>query len=685
MRPLKTIYILLLLCLFPLIGMAQESQKPAIRMRAEVQTNRILLRWIPTDAESWELLNRYGVRLERLTVARSGKVLDNPETKVLAEVMKPEETDELKQLVAANPMGGVIAQAIFGEDFEVGIGDHPLSKAISLDEMRQQRYLFSLYAADLCFPVAKEVGWGWIDNDIKENERYLYRVTSLVPKKKREISQGAVFAIANEKINLVRPIGLTAQFSESGALLTWDYNTLSYLYSAYVIERSLDGKNFEQVSDLPVTRMADTDKNPHAPITYLDSIPLGKTIYYRVAGVTPFGSKGVYSDVVSGTAYPALKAPPLITSYTFDQNGGADIAWNFDDEEQALISGFNVFSSRNDRTYGILAANVSSQARHFHIDRIGRDIYYKVEAQARQGASTQSPPILLQPIDSVPPAIPQGLKAQIDSLGRVHLSWDENQDADLYGYRLYRGQTKGEELIPITDVAIRNTYFTDSVNINNLNNKVYYALTSLDERYNQSAPSEVIEVTKPLTIPPSAPLITKGLAEDGKNIIEWVVGENQSIIGFIVSRTDAGGKSEQKVLRIEDPAAYRYEDTDIESGRSYTYQIMAYTGNQLRSLLSNPIKIKSFISKAEEGGMKFDLEALPEGIAVRWNIPDENLISVTLYKSDSMSTKFLYREGLPSSGELVDKEVSPEGENEYTLIVKLKGRKPSQLIKKIRL
>ena len=56
--------------------------------------------------------------------------------------------------------GAVIAQAIFGEDFEISLGESPLSKAIALDEARQQRYLFSLYAADLCFSVAKEVWLG---------------------------------------------------------------------------------------------------------------------------------------------------------------------------------------------------------------------------------------------------------------------------------------------------------------------------------------------------------------------------------------------------------------------------------------------------------------------------------------------------------------------------------------------
>lgn len=682
---IKIISLIAFLFIFPLMCMAQLDKTPAIRMRSEVQSDCILLRWIATDAESWEQLNKYGVRLERLTVARSGAVLENPEIKVLAECLKPEETDTLKNLVTEYPMGAVIAQAIFGENFEVSISDNSISKAISLDEMRHQRYLFSIYAADLCFPVAKEVGWGWIDKDIKKEERYLYRATSLVPKEKRNIEQGAVFVIADETVKLVSPIGLSAQFSETGALLSWDYNTLSYLYSYYFIERSEDGKTFKQISDLPVTRISDTDKNPYAPITYLDSIPLGKKMYYRVYGVTPFGSKGAYSNIVSGIAYPTLKAVPIITGSKFDKLGGADISWQFDNTQQDLISGFNILHSKDDKIYSALADNIGANERNYHIEKIGKNIYYKVEAKSKYGTSTQSPPVLIQPIDSVAPAIPKGLKANIDSLGAVHLSWDANQDADIYGYRLYRGQTKGEELIPITDIAIRETFYTDSVDINNLNDKVYYALTSLDERYNQSEQCKFIEVSKPNTITPTSPVITKGLAEASKNIIEWVSGGEVYLAGFIIVRKDIYDKNLQIVKHINNPKQTRYEDNDIEPGKSYQYQVLAYSINQLRSPISSPIKIKSLKENQEDLPVNFDLEVLPDGIAIKWNVSHKDIISITLYKLDDKYTNVLYRENLPISGEFVDYDIWQGRKNEYNLIIKAKGFKPISIKKSIKI
>ncbi|WP_212115453.1 fibronectin type III domain-containing protein [Bacteroides pyogenes] len=685
MRHIKVISLLIFCCTYSIMGYAQQKLTSEIRGRAEIQSNRILLRWIPTDAESWALLNEYGVRLERLTVSRSGTVLNKPEVRILANILKPMETEKLKELAGKYPMGAVIAQAIFGEDFEISLGESPLSKAIALDEARQQRYLFSLYAADLCFPVAKEVGWGWEDTDIRDNERYLYRITPLVPKKKRSITQGAIFAVPSDTTKLVSPMGLSVQCSEAGAQLTWDYNTLSYLYSAYFVERSEDGIHFKQISELPVTRMADTDKNPYAPITYLDSIPLGKTIYYRVVGVTPFGSRGNYSSVVSGIACPGLKAAPMITISQFDSLGGADITWEFDDKSEDLISCFNILHSTDEKHYDILASGISSQSRKYHIEKINKHIYYKVEAKAKQGAYTQSLPVLIQPIDSVPPAIPKGLKAHIDSLGTVHLSWDANHDADIYGYRLYRGQTKGEELIPITDVAIRETYYTDSVNLHNLNDKVYYALTSLDERYNQSGPCQTIEVSKPQTIPPTAPVITKGIAETGRNIIEWVSGGETQLAGYIIARTDVDDKTKQRAQRIDNPKTTAYEDNDVESGKTYQYQVMAYSASQQCSSLSSPVKVKSLKGENGNEAVKFDLEILPEGIVIKWNIPYKDILSVTLYKVDETNTKFLYREGLPSTGTLTDEDIFQNRENEYILIVKSKGRKTSNITKKIRL
>ena len=684
MSAYRYVLLLFVFCFSAFFGWGQLSVQSRIYVRTEVHSDKVLLRWIAGDAKSWQLLNKYGFKLERLTVARSGVVLEKPEVLLLAEKLKPAESDKLKELVREYPMGAVVAQAVFGDNFEVSLGNSPISKAIALDEERQQRYLFALYAADLCFPVAKEVGWGFEDCSIKEGERYLYRVSSLVPKKELTIVEGARFVVVGDTIRLPQPLELSAQFSPAGAYLSWDYNRLASLYSSYWIERSEDGKNFSRISDLPITRMSDTEKNPHAPITYLDSIAYRKTYYYRVAGVTPFGSQGAYSTVVSGMAYPPLTAVPEIEDYRFDTQGGANLSWNFKQEEEDLIEGFRILRSKDDKTY-LPLDSVFPKERTYHIRTLARYPYYKVEAKAKQGVSTTSFPTLIQAIDSIPPAVPTGLRAEVDSLGAVHLSWQAGKDEDLYGYRLYRGETKGEELIPITKDAILSTNYIDSVRLDNLNAKVYYALTALDERYNQSELSETIVVRKPACIPPAMPLIVETKASEEGNVIRWEASEDSFLAGFVLTRTVQDSTQQKRSWQIEDTKQRSYVDKEIEAGKTYTYQLTAYTDNKLYSPISPEVKVVSKSTEAKTADVNFTTEVLTEGIALKWRISKQVFISATLYKVDESGKLGLYRENLPQAGEVIDKEVRQGNKNAYMLVVYLKGSRPISIRKEVQL
>ena len=679
-------YVLLLFvfCFSAFFGWGKQSVQSRIYVRTEVHSDKVLLRWIAGDAKSWQLLNKYGFKLERLTVARSGVLLDKPEVLLLAGELKPAASDKLKACVREYPMGAVVAQAVFGDSFEVSLGDSPISKAIALDEERQQRYLFALYAADLCFPVAKEVGWGFEDGSIKDGERYLYRVTSLVPKKELTIAEGASFVVVGDTIRLPQPLELSAQFSPAGAYLSWDYNRLATLYSSYWIERSEDGKTFSRISDLPITRMSDTEKKTHAPITYLDSIAYRKTYYYRVAGVTPFGSQGTYSAVVSGMAYPPLTAIPQIEDSRFDTQGGANLSWNFKQEEEDLIEGFRILQSKDDKTY-LLLDSVSPKERIYHIRTLAHYPYYKVEAKAKQGVSTTSFPTLIQAIDSIPPAVPTGLRAEVDSLGAVHLSWQAGKDEDLYGYRLYRGETKGEELIPITKDAILSTNYIDSVRLDNLNAKVYYALTALDERYNQSELSETIVVRKPACIPPAMPLIVETKASEEGNVIRWEASEDSFLAGFVLTRTVQDSTQQKRSWQIKDAKQRSYVDKEIEAGKTYTYQLTAYTDNQLYSPISPEVKVVSKSTEAKTADVNFTTEVLTEGIALKWRISKQVFSSATLYKVDESGKLGLYRENLPQAGELMDEDVRQGNKNAYMLIVYLKGSRPISIRKEVQL
>jgi fibronectin type 3 domain-containing protein len=63
------------------------------------------------------------------------------------------------------------------------------------------------------------------------------------------------------------------------------------------------------------------------------------------------------------------------------------------------------------------------------------------------------------PIDVFPPAAPRGLTA-IAGEG-ITLDWDPNEDFDLGGYLILRGEAGGATLLQLFDTAISETRYTD--------------------------------------------------------------------------------------------------------------------------------------------------------------------------------------------------------------------------------
>ena len=79
MSAYRYVLLLFVFCFSSFFGWGQLSVQSRIYVRTEVHSDKVLLRWIAGDARSWQLLNKYGVKLERLTVARSGVLLEKPE------------------------------------------------------------------------------------------------------------------------------------------------------------------------------------------------------------------------------------------------------------------------------------------------------------------------------------------------------------------------------------------------------------------------------------------------------------------------------------------------------------------------------------------------------------------------------------------------------------------------------
>ena len=117
---------------------------------------------------------------------------------------------------------------------------------------------------------------------------------------------------------------------------------------------------------------------------------------------------------------------------------------------------------------------------------------YSVQALLNGAESHIAGPIAITPEDTFPPAPPAGLQI-IAGPGAIELAWDRNIEPDLKGYRVYRAIGTGA-FAPIADL-IETPSFSDRNPQPGARHS--YAITSIDQKGNESAKSEIVEIAAP--------------------------------------------------------------------------------------------------------------------------------------------------------------------------------------------
>lgn len=652
--------------LFALNAHASNGDTIKVALQTHAAKNKIQLRWAVNSPSAWYFTNKNGFSLVRYTIVRDTAVLAKPEKVLLAEVLKPQPLDNWEHIAQQDNYAAIIAQALYGDSFEVSGGTKDLSQIIALSQEQEQRYAMSLIAAEMSFPAAMFAGWGFEDTTVKKNERYLYQIIPLNTTATQHVEIGKAYIGLRDYAELPRPLDFAAVWGNGSVLFTWDYKAMLMNYSAYYLERSEDNKQFRRITKMPLTNIMGSDRMFHT-----DSITNGKTYYYRLQGVNSFGDLGAYSETLSGKGVSQLIYVPFIKEALPDGKGGVDIMWEFDERGNADIQSFELRQSVSvDSTFTVAIANIKPTERTINYKTPLPEGYLTIAAIPHKGEAAVSFPHLLQMEDTIPPAAPKGLTGFVDTLGVVHLSWELNSETDFYGYRIYRGQTKGEELVPQNDVAHQSNEFTDTINIYNLNPMVYYAVASLDKRYNQSELCATIELEKPDVVKPSPPYITKYEATAQGVRLEWASGRDETIRSFRIYRKIQGESEAVRIAEITDAAAHSYEDTTVEDETNYVYYIQSATKSGLQSDASPEIAVKSKSKTNEAGITQFKAKRTTDGIHLSWQHSSIIIRSVNLYRKAGDEALLLWKELDIVQQEITDQNAQPNTVYEYLLVIK---------------
>jgi len=170
-----------------------------------------------------------------------------------------------------------------------------------------------------------------------------------------------------------------------------------------------------------------------------------------------------------------------------------------------------------------------------------------------------------------PPAAPTGLVATAGD-GVVDLSWNANAEADLDGYRVWRGTVSGGPYGELTSSPTAATSWSDTTVSNGTT--YLYVVTAVNLSAQESAASAEVSATPLDTTPPAAPTGLAALAGDGEVALDWDDNGEVDLSGYRVWRSTTSGGPYSQVnggtLLTSD-----WLDTGVTNGTTYFWVVTA--------------------------------------------------------------------------------------------------------------
>lgn len=173
--------------------------------------------------------------------------------------------------------------------------------------------------------------------------------------------------------------------------------------------------------------------------------------------------------------------------------------------------------------------------------------------------------------DTIPPAVPTGLKAEVDSAGVVTITWNKNDEIDIKGYQLFvSNSNRPDDYYTLTDTVYTPNSYTYKIPLNTLTNSIYYRVNAIDMSYNRSQWSAPVKMMKPDTLPPSPVIFALPTQPGNKVIIEWENSPSEDVdhmdlyrqiddTGKVVLVKHYDLKKKRKYEKFEDPYEFKGE------------------------------------------------------------------------------------------------------------------------------
>lgn len=642
---------------------------PGIGVIGKSTGKEIILRWAPNHHLAWQFLNSNGYFVERALLARDSVFNTEPVYKRLTSApVRPLPLEQWAAVVARDSIfGAVAAQAIHGKDFVTQIGD--LQSISDRYAEETNRWALALFSADMSAAVADASGLRFIDADIKQNEMYVYRILPNVPVNTFAIDTGYCLVKGNEIQTPGDMPDPTVVDGDRFLIIHWN---VVPEFTAYILERSEDGKVFAPVTSIPLVGIKpDFDKSESMRQSYVDSLRQNyEPVFYRMKGLNAFGEESAYSQVVTGYGRDLTPPiPPNLREAKLLLDAMFELRWDKPVVEPDLLGYFVEWAPAYDGPF---------ERKHEHIlppdaktHALEGDFYennfFRIVAVDTAGNISFSNKTQGVVIDSIPPNAPLGLSGNIDSSGIVTIHWPLGPEPDIMGYRVFFSNAPEHRFVNLTGYIVQDTIFRDTTTLNTLSKKLYYKVVAVDRNFNHSPFSETLVVIRPDTVPPTAPVFSDVMVTDSTVLLRWIPSTSSDVAAQWLHRKDEQTDWERMAAFV--PEVEDYLVKGLTPGKYYSYAIEAVDSSGNRSGWNMPVAVRVYIKSKTEAIENFQIrfDNPSKGVLIEWEAPELRPKHFLIYRGFNDFSLSSYKSIDATMNSFTDKAVTGKGIYRYAV------------------
>lgn len=191
---------------------------------------------------------------------------------------------------------------------------------------------------------------------------------------------------------------------------------------------------------------------------------------------------------------------------------------------------------------------------------------------------------------------------------KVYLEWPPATGAGIVGYNLYRQNVANGSVERMNAEPLRNAVYVDTVALDG--NQYAYRVTTVDQRAQESPPSQAVTITVADHKPPRAPGTVLTQVDGAHIIFRWDANTESDFVGYNIYRdTQAPVARTQGALNgatlVTTPV---YMDTLALNGQTYYYVVTAMDGAGNESAPSREVQVATIKMPAPPSGLTATFE-----------------------------------------------------------------------------